>query len=50
MAASKIDVFGPVAQLVEHLLCKQRVSGSSPLRSTIVFKVESVAKWFKSAL
>jgi hypothetical protein len=26
--------FGDVAQLVEHLLCKQRVSGSSPLIST----------------
>jgi hypothetical protein len=26
---------GSVAQLVEHLLCKQRVIGSNPFRSTI---------------
>ena len=26
---------GALAQLVEHLLCKQRVSGSNPLSSTI---------------
>jgi hypothetical protein len=25
---------GPVAQLVEHLLCKQGVIGSNPFRST----------------
>src|SRR5579875_1799064 len=28
-------IAGDVAQLVEHLLCKQRVRGSSPLISTI---------------
>ena len=27
---------GALAQLVAHLLCKQRVRGSSPLGSTIV--------------
>lgn len=32
MGASKI---GDVAQLVEHPLCKRRVSGSNPLISTI---------------
>ena len=29
-----IKTFGAVAQLVERLLCKQDVSGSSPLTST----------------
>jgi hypothetical protein len=29
-----IVLFGAVAQLEEHLLCKQEVGGSSPLRST----------------
>ena len=28
------SLFGAVAQLVEHLLCKQGVVGSSPIRST----------------
>ena len=28
-------LYGPVAQLGEHLPCKQEVRGSSPLRSTI---------------
>ena len=26
--------FGPVAHLVEHLICTEGVGGSSPLRST----------------
>ena len=30
------DPIGALAQLGEHLLCKQRVSGSIPLRSTII--------------
>jgi hypothetical protein len=34
---------GDVAQLVEHLLCKQGVGGSSPLVSTKVAPAESVA-------
>ena len=36
MAHSKIHFgsFGGLAQLVERLLCKQDVSGSSPLTST----------------
>ncbi len=29
---------GGVAQLGEHLLCKQKVGGSNPLTSIIVFK------------
>ena len=29
------NALGALAQLVEHLLCKQRVSGSNPLSSTI---------------
>ena len=29
---------GVVAQLVEHLLCKQGVRGSNPLNSTIQFR------------
>lgn len=35
----KIDFckIGELAQLVEHLLCKQRVRGSSPLFSTTSF-------------
>ena len=28
------EVVGPVAQLVEQSLCKRKVSGSNPLRST----------------
>lgn len=30
---------GALAQLVEHLLCKQRVSGSNPLSSTIFITI-----------
>jgi hypothetical protein len=30
--------FGDVAQLVEHLLCKQGVVGSSPIVSTILLR------------
>ena len=33
---SKRDTFGGVAQLGEHLLCKQGAMGSSPIISTIV--------------
>lgn len=40
---------GDVAQLVEHPLCKRRVSGSTPLISTIFFSYEivlfRVGKW-----
>ena len=37
VTVSKIDLpFGGVAQLGEHLLCKQGVRGSSPLISTKV--------------
>ena len=31
---------GALAQLVEHLLCKQRVSGSNPLSSTIINNIQ----------
>ena len=31
---------GGIAQLVEHLLCTQGVSGSNPLTSTTSFRVE----------
>lgn len=33
-AYDKRNAGGPVAQLVEHLLCKQDVIGSNPFRST----------------
>ena len=33
-------VYGGIAQLEEHLLCKQGVSGSSPLTSTILMVPE----------
>ena len=33
---------GAVAQLGEHLLCKQGVSGSIPLSSTMVFGVDAL--------
>ncbi len=33
--------FGGIAQLVEHLLCKQGVSGSIPLISTNAVRTES---------
>jgi hypothetical protein len=36
-------VFGGLAQLVERLLCKQDVSGSSPLTSTATLKLTSAA-------
>jgi hypothetical protein len=32
---------GGVAQLVEHLLCKQRVVGSNPVASTILVRRSS---------
>ena len=35
---------GDVAQLGEHLLCKQRVRGSSPLVSTILFWVDALVQ------
>ena len=28
-------LFGPLAHLVEHLICNEGVAGSSPVRSTI---------------
>ena len=31
---AKMIYLGGIAQLVEHLLCKQGVSGSTPLTST----------------
>ena len=34
-ASKKLETFGAVAQLVERLLCKQEVSGSTPLSSTM---------------
>jgi hypothetical protein len=34
---------GDVAQLVEHLLCKQGVGGSSPLVSTERYPVDALA-------
>ncbi len=37
-------IHGGIAQLVEHLLCKQRVTGSSPVTST------TVAEGFSSGL
>jgi hypothetical protein len=33
-------LLGALAQLVEHLLCKQRVNGSSPLSSTKIVPCE----------
>jgi hypothetical protein len=36
------DAFGALAQLGEHLLCKQRVIGSIPIGSTIHLKVKSL--------
>ena len=35
---------GAVAQLVEHLLCKQGVVGSSPIRSTLYDPLHSEGK------
>ena len=37
---SGVAMVGAVAQLGEHLLCKQRVSGSIPLSSTKSLGVE----------
>lgn len=34
MSASIARGFGGIAQLVEHLLCKQKVTGSNPVAST----------------
>lgn len=34
-------ILGDVAQLVEHLLCKQRVRGSNPLISNIVVRLST---------
>ena len=32
---AQLELFvGPLAQLVEHLICNERVAGSSPVRST----------------
>ena len=36
--------FGGIAQLVEHLLCKQGVNGSNPLFSTL--ERVDVVQWF----
>ena len=36
------DLFGGIAQLGEHLPCKQGVSGSIPLTSTITVKAVKV--------
>ena len=33
-ARDKIDTYGPLAQLVEHLICNEGVAGSNPVRST----------------
>ena len=38
---------GAVAQLVEHLLCKQGVSGSTPLSSTKNFKGSKILNDFR---
>ena len=35
---------GGIAQLVEHLLCKQGVSGSNPLTSTIRRAIDGESK------
>ena len=43
--AQMIETVGAVAQLGEHLLCKQGVSGSIPLSSTIL-----VLNWRKDIL
>ena len=40
---------GGIAQLGEHLLCKQGVSGSSPLTSTNAVAVNAVAVLAKFA-
>ena len=43
--------FGAVAQLGEHLLCKQGVIGSNPFSSTIVAEIGTVAKpWSRAEL
>jgi hypothetical protein len=47
-AASCSQVIGAVAQLGEHLLCKQGVSGSIPLSSTI-FCPDAVAAFGRCA-
>ena len=39
---------GDVAQLVEHLLCKQGVRGSSPLISTIKIEFVDPSRWFST--
>ena len=38
---------GALAQLVEHLLCKQRVSGSNPLSSTSLFVFQHITSFFR---
>ena len=35
--ATSLQSFGGIAQLEEHLLCKQGVSGSNPLTSTRLY-------------
>ena len=44
----KPDFFGGIAQLGEHLPCKQGVSGSIPLTSTTQFTAYVVAGKFRS--
>ena len=44
---SGVAMVGAVAQLGEHLLCKQGVSGSIPLSSTKSIGVET--DWLRSA-
>jgi hypothetical protein len=34
VCAKIIQSHGPLAQLVEHLICNERVAGSNPVRST----------------
>ena len=38
------SLYGGIAQLGEHLLCKQGVSGSIPLTSTKFFKIYTKVK------
>jgi hypothetical protein len=43
-AAYRSPAKGGVAQLGEHLLCKQGVIGSIPFTSTTIFGAESISK------
>ena len=49
--SSEINAFyGGIAQLVERLLCKQGVNGSSPFISTRLLVAVTMGKWFDAGL